>query len=267
MNYFMSDIHGNANAYFQMKEIIKLKDTDELYILGDVLDGNANHPEDCFKILDDIIHHPNIHLILGDHEYAHVLCQASRTEEEQEEWINYITDSDFGGETVFQYFSNLPEHDKNFYLSFLISCNVSQLIKIGQRYFYLCHGSPYPCTDNDFYEWQHKVVTESLNLTKNYFLAIKSDPDLRLPSDVNKDNLIILTGHTPTGTIFQENMDLKNRYYSLEEAPYQKIIYENKKMIIDCGCQQDVYDCPIKSTLACVGIDAAGFFTEYIRNL
>ena len=38
MIYVMSDIHGNSRRFNSIMEQIKLKDTDTLYILGDVID-------------------------------------------------------------------------------------------------------------------------------------------------------------------------------------------------------------------------------------
>ena len=53
MYYFMSDIHGNARAYFALKAKIDFNSNDKLYILGNIFDGNSEHPEHCLAILDD----------------------------------------------------------------------------------------------------------------------------------------------------------------------------------------------------------------------
>ena len=38
MYYFMSDIHGNAKAYFALKAKIDLKSNDQLFILGNIFE-------------------------------------------------------------------------------------------------------------------------------------------------------------------------------------------------------------------------------------
>ena len=38
MIYVMSDIHGNSRRFNSIMEQIQLKETDTLYILGDVID-------------------------------------------------------------------------------------------------------------------------------------------------------------------------------------------------------------------------------------
>ena len=38
MTYVISDIHGCYDKYMQMLDKIKFKDSDEMYVLGDVVD-------------------------------------------------------------------------------------------------------------------------------------------------------------------------------------------------------------------------------------
>lgn len=54
--YVMSDLHGNYNAYIKMLEIIDFKNSDMLYILGDILDRGPNP----IKIIIDLIKRPNV---------------------------------------------------------------------------------------------------------------------------------------------------------------------------------------------------------------
>lgn len=65
MVYVVSDIHGNMQRWQSIKRQIKLKPTDHLYILGDVVD---RYP-DGLKILREIMKAPNMTLLKGNHEY------------------------------------------------------------------------------------------------------------------------------------------------------------------------------------------------------
>ena len=56
MIYCMSDIHGDYEKYRRMLETIQLKETDTLYILGDVADRG---PEQV-SILLDMMKRPNV---------------------------------------------------------------------------------------------------------------------------------------------------------------------------------------------------------------
>lgn len=66
--YVCSDIHGYYGSYCNM--IKKIKDSDTLFILGDVIDrGNGG-----IKILQDIMKRPNVKFLMGNHEYMMINC-------------------------------------------------------------------------------------------------------------------------------------------------------------------------------------------------
>lgn len=62
MIYAISDLHGRYDRY--KKVIAKIKDDDELYILGDCIDRG----EEGIDIIQDIRGRSNVHLLLGNHE-------------------------------------------------------------------------------------------------------------------------------------------------------------------------------------------------------
>ena len=68
--YVMSDIHGDYERYCTMLQLIQFKDTDTLYVLGDVLDRGPHG----MKILQDMMLRPNVYPILGNHEYMVFFC-------------------------------------------------------------------------------------------------------------------------------------------------------------------------------------------------
>lgn len=81
MIYVLSDIHGQSRRFHSILSQIDLKDEDTLYILGDVIDRNP----DGIRILREIISHPNMQMLLGNHEhmmlqslYSHLLKQLLR---------------------------------------------------------------------------------------------------------------------------------------------------------------------------------------------
>ena len=62
--YVCSDIHGYYDLFMKALEEINFNNNDKLYILGDMIDkGNQG-----VKLLEYIIHHNNIHCIIGNHE-------------------------------------------------------------------------------------------------------------------------------------------------------------------------------------------------------
>ena len=61
--YVMSDVHGNYYAYIKMLKKIDFKNSDMLYILGDILDRGPNP----IKIILDLMKRPNVEVIAGNH--------------------------------------------------------------------------------------------------------------------------------------------------------------------------------------------------------
>ena len=59
--YVISDIHGMYSKFTELLNKIKLKETDTLYILGDVLDRGPNPVKTLFEIMSM----PNAICMLG----------------------------------------------------------------------------------------------------------------------------------------------------------------------------------------------------------
>lgn len=274
MYYFMSDLHGAEEAYEQMKEKISFKANDELYILGDIFDGNDNNPKACLNILNDVMKHDNIHLILGNHEYAHVMYYLLMGDkEEQRPWKDYLCDSICQGKPLLEYFHNhLSEKEKNYYIEYLLSCEIADMIRIGDNQFYLVHGSPASCIGNNSMKWQEDVTMNTIELDHNYKFAIKSDPNFegykKKCGQIDFDNLTIICGHTPTKYIFEQDYILLSKTYSdAQKNKYQKPIFYKDKLMIDCGCRGNTLGKAYNgwiSDVSCIGIDAAGMFCEHL---
>ena len=86
MIYVMSDIHGMADRYQEMLELIDFNEQDTLYVLGDIIDrGNGS-----IKVLQDMMRRPNVHGIFGNHEWMCVECMKWLSEEISEASISRI---------------------------------------------------------------------------------------------------------------------------------------------------------------------------------
>ena len=68
--YVISDIHGQYNMFIELLDKINLKDTDTLYILGDVLDRGP-HP---IKTIRKLMEMPNAICLVGNHEFMAMKC-------------------------------------------------------------------------------------------------------------------------------------------------------------------------------------------------
>ena len=68
--YVISDIHGEYERFMELLDEIELKDTDTLYVLGDVLD-RGEHP---IKVILKLMEMPNAFCIVGNHEVMALEC-------------------------------------------------------------------------------------------------------------------------------------------------------------------------------------------------
>lgn len=83
MTYVMSDLHGQFEKYKKMLELIGLRDSDDLYILGDVVDRG---PEPM-NILRDMSMRSNVFPVMGNHDYTALYVLSKLSEEITEEKI------------------------------------------------------------------------------------------------------------------------------------------------------------------------------------
>lgn len=272
MYYFMSDIHGAKEAYEKMKEKIGFKNNDELYILGDIFDGNDENPSACLEILNDIMEHDNIHLILGDHEYAHIMYQlCSGDDDLQSYWLNYLLSNT--AKPLLEYLCNkMSDKERALYLKFLLTCPITDMLEIGAIPLYLVHGSPVSCGDNNM-DWQEFVTKKAIKLDYNYKFSIRSDPNFydykKKIKQLDEDKIKIICGHIETKEIFANNHELYQQFYQDAEEKYQKVLLYKDKVLLNCGCTANTIGQKTNGwnpDLSCLGADAAGFFCIHLMD-
>lgn len=253
MNYFTAGLYSDYNAYKLMKGL--LKEGDKLWILGDVLDGNNEHPELGLKILDDIMSSENVTLVLGDHEYFHAMRLFSETESEDEEdaeiWASELANFEYSGNALIEYMNeNLTAVEREEYANFLASLDVSEVVPIDGRLFYLCHGAPARMEDKES-QWQYNVVIGNIDFYKNYGREMTSD--IRVPYFAKTfgirrqdlENAIIIEGHAFIPNLENEGEDVEDG-----------IVVNNRIMCINSGASGES-----NMPHIVVGIDSAGWQT------
>ena len=89
MIYCVSDIHGEYDKFMRLLEKIHFSDSDVLYVLGDVFDRGP-HP---IQVLFEMMKHPNIIPIVGNHELMGITVLKFLMKEITEEicWICILT--------------------------------------------------------------------------------------------------------------------------------------------------------------------------------
>ena len=216
MQYAVSDIHGCYDKYVQLLRRIDFKESDTLYVLGDMIDRGP----DGLKILLDISMRPNIIPFLGNHEYAALTClpwlmeelTETNTEPDVLLWrLNSIQGwmAD-GGDVTIEAFRRLSPSARQDVLDILEDLTVYEETESGGREFVLVHaglGGFSPERALDDYQLDELIL---------------SRPD---PGQTWFRDKYLVIGHTPTPY-----------YTGISDCRDARIFRKDKLIAIDCGC-------------------------------
>lgn len=210
--YVMSDIHGQYDLFMELLDKIKLKETDTLYVLGDILDRGP-HP---IRTLKKLMEMPNAICLVGNHELMALECleflmkeitDTSIAELDQEMLDNLITWQYNGSKTTIDEFKELSAEGKQDVIDFIKEFLIYEEVTAGDKNYLLVHaglGNYSPQKDIEDYSL-HELIW------------VRADYDVKYFEDT-----FVITGHTPTQTI--------------EGNPNPGFIYRrNNHIAIDCG--------------------------------
>ncbi len=214
MKYVVSDIHGCYDEFMKLLEKINFSSRDELYILGDIIDRGP----DPIRLVQELMMHPNIYPVLGNHEYmAHKVLSKFNVEITDEmlsnlsgdDMMDYLYWTRDGGDVTAKQFVRLNPESREEILEYLEECTLYEEINIGGKNYILVHAG----IDNfdegrdmDSY-LPSELLFKRTDYRKQYFPG---------------GNTFLVTGHTPTFTIRSDRKSL--------------IYEENGHIAIDCGC-------------------------------
>lgn len=211
--YVMSDLHGNYNAYIKILEIIDFKNSDMLYILGDILDRGPNP----IKIIIDLMKRPNVEVIAGNHCVMACECFSFLLQEITEETVAKMDEEMIekllnwqqnGAVSTTDEFHKCDKNTQHEIVDFISDFEVYDEIEVAGKTFVLVHaglGNFEP--DKELWEYElDELVWKRPDYESKYF-----------------DDKYVITGHTPTMLI--------------ENNPRPGFIYQaNNHIAIDCGC-------------------------------
>ncbi|MBO5937758.1 MAG: metallophosphoesterase [Clostridia bacterium] len=212
MIYVIGDIHGNKEKYDEMLTKLSPKDTDAVFVLGDVIDVG----EDSVEILKDMMYRTNIYPVLGEHEYMAkkilpLIINAKNLDEakamlEGEDKENLDKWLSMKSEKTISDFLSLNEEDKESIIDYLSEFQPFEEVEANGKTFVLAHAG----IDN---------FEDGKNLeeyAEEDFVFAKTDY-----SKVYFKNKYLITGHTPTVAINQKFMG--------------KVYSKNGHIALDCG--------------------------------
>lgn len=210
--YVISDIHGQYDMFMELVDKIKLKETDTLYILGDILDRGP-HP---IKTIRKLMEMPNAICLVGNHEFMALECLEflmkeitdMSLEELDEKMIdNLVTWQYSGSKSTIYEFSQLDSESKKDVIDFIKDFLIYEEVSVNDKDYLLVHaglGNYSPEKDIEDYSL-HELIWTRADYGVRYF-----------------EYTYVITGHTPTQTI--------------KDNPHPGYIYrKNNHIAIDCG--------------------------------
>ncbi len=216
-SYVIADIHGEYDMFNRLLDKIGLKNTDTLYILGDILDRGP-HP---IKTLKKLMEMPNAICIVGNHELMALkslefLLQevtedaiAKLDPEMMDSFLGWIYNN--GGQTTIDEFRSLSVDERRDILDYIRDFDIYEELTVAGKDYLLVHsglGNYYPGKDIEEYTLADLVWT-------------KAEYDIEYYPDK-----YVVTGHTPT--------------QGIPENPRPGYIYRaNNHIAIDCGAPFD----------------------------
>ncbi len=220
MFYVMSDLHGRYDKYTEMIDKIALKDSDSLFINGDICDRG---PEPM-KIMKDALMRCNVFPIIGDCDYRALRMLSSMEGEKARKDSAYMKSfaawlKDGGMPTVTE-FRGLSDEEKSDILDYIREEFVAyDEITTSEGDYLLVHaGLPGFAEGMNPDDYSVKdIISCPADFSREYF-----------------SDKILITGHTPT--------------FKIDENSRNMIYRRNGQIGIDCGLAEG-------GTLGCLCLD------------
>ena len=212
MIYVTSDIHGQYDMFIALLDKLKLKDSDTLYVLGDVVDRGPHG----IKILQKLMTMPNVVCLVGNHELMALDSLKFLVKEITDETINEMTEGSItniliwqrnGGGATINEIQSLDNESRQDIMDFLGDFSIYEELTIDGTDYLLVHaGLGNFSPDKDIEEYSLKELVWD-----------RADYDITYYPDK-----YVVTGHTPTQAI--------------PGNPNPGYIYrKNNHIAIDCG--------------------------------
>ena len=208
MVYVVSNLHGNYTKFKQLIKAINFKDTDIMYVLGDIVD----YGDESMELLGDLSVRYNVYPIVGEHDYIALkmlsgfdeMLKSGETPDKKfiTKMTAWVAD---GGQSTLDSFRSLDDEMKEGILDYLTDMTIYEEVEVkGKKYLLVHAGIAGFKKGIDLESLKPKAFfSEPLDLTKKYY-----------------DDVTVVVGHNPT---------------TEENGGDGKIFYGNGSIAIDCG--------------------------------
>lgn len=223
--YVISDIHGEYQRLMKLLEKIDFNDSDTLYLLGDMIDRGKQG----LKILQFGMKHQNVIALMGNHEYMAIQPLNWLSSNDVPQFENMTADLtkifvewlNIGGQSTMNEFQALTHDEQENILQYLNELLPYKELTVSGQQFVLVHAG-----------------IDNFSKTKELSDYNIEDLILNKPFYYLKyfDDKYLVTGHTPTRYIREEELNLPRGIVDKSNHKYDKIYKVNNHIAIDCGC-------------------------------
>ena len=208
MTYVVANLHGCYSKFKELLKLISFKDSDIMYVLGDIVD----YGDEGMELVGDLSIRYNVYPIVGEHDYTAVrmlsgfekMIKSGETPDKKfiAEMTAWAAD---GGQTTLDSYRTLDAEMREGILDYLSDMTLYEEVTVkGQDYLLVHAGIKGYKSGMELDELEPEAFfTEALDLTKKYF-----------------DDKTVIVGHNPT---------------TEENGGNGKIFYGNGSIAIDCG--------------------------------
>ncbi len=175
MTYVASNFYGRLDKFEKLIKKINLKDSDILYILGNIVD----YGEDSVSLVNELSAQYNVYTVLGEHDYKAylLLSEFDRIIREggapsvsfSKEMIAWARD---GGQATLEAFKSADADDKEGFLDYLSDLPVFEEVQLrdGREFVLTCRGIKDFSKDTDLYDYELDSFMDGyLDIDKTYY--------------------------------------------------------------------------------------------------
>ncbi|MBR4636991.1 MAG: metallophosphoesterase [Clostridia bacterium] len=243
MIYIIADVHGNTRRFDSIMEQIGLRESDTLYVLGDVID---RYP-DGIRLLRRLMAMPNAKLLLGNHEHMMLECLDREYDESDpaqlaEKEKNFRRWYRNGGGVTHAHIKRLKKSLRRRIFDYLRALPLNYDVELNGQKYKLVHGAPV----EDYPKYRDKYGDETF-----FAVWMRWDGD-----HVPDGDYTMIFGHTPT-----------DRYLPGKTL---RVFFAERMIGIDCGCcfpGPPPEDEELYGRLACLRLDDMKvFYSEEINT-
>ena len=175
MTFVASNLYGRMDKFEKLIKKINLKDSDILYILGNIVDFG----EDSISLVNELSAQYNVYTVLGEHDYKAylLLSEFDRILREggapsvnfSKEMIEWCQN---GGQSTLEAFKDADADEKEGFLDYLSDLPVFEevTLKNGKEFVLTCRGIDNFDKNTDLYDYElDDFMNGYLDIEKTYF--------------------------------------------------------------------------------------------------